>query len=71
MSNKTLTVCSVLVVSLKTTVEKTRYDVRNVSDGRTHFVLVWRKISFVSLVRDKHRFVLSLYPLYLYFFRIL
>jgi len=43
MSNKTLNVCSVLVVSLKTTVEKTRYDVRNVSDGRTNFVLVWRK----------------------------
>jgi len=38
MSNKTLIVCSVLVVSLKTTVEKTRYDVRNVSDGCTHFV---------------------------------
>ena len=66
-----LIVCSVLVVSLKTTMEKTRYDVRNVSDGRTHFVLVWRKILFVSLVRYKHRFVLSLYPLYLYFFRIL
>jgi len=26
---------------------------------------------FVSLVRDKHCFVLSLYPLYLYFFKIL
>jgi hypothetical protein len=35
---------SALVVVLKTTVERTRYDVRNVSDGRTHFVLVWRKI---------------------------
>jgi len=68
MSNKTLTVYSVLVVSLKTTVEKTRYDVRNVSDGRTHFVLVRRKSLFVSLVRDKHSFALSLYPLYLYFF---
>ena len=44
-----LTVCFVLVVSLKTTMEKTRYDVRNVSDGRKHFVLVWRKILFVSL----------------------
>jgi hypothetical protein len=63
-----LIVCSVLVVSLKTTLEKTRYDVRNVSHGRTHFVLVWRKRLFVSLVRDKHCFVLSLYPLYLYFF---
>jgi len=71
MSNRTLTVCSVLVVSLKTTVEKTRYDVRNVSDARIHFVLVWRKSSFVSLVRDKYCFVLSLYPLYLYFVRIL
>jgi len=46
MSNKTLNVCSVLVVSLKTTMEKTRYDVRNVSDGRTYFVLVWRKSLF-------------------------
>jgi hypothetical protein len=60
-------VCSVLAVSLKTTMEKTRYDVRNVSDGRTHFGLVWRKILFVSLVRDKHRFVLILYPAYLFF----
>jgi hypothetical protein len=59
MSNKMLNVCSLLVVSLKTTVEKSRYDVRNVSDGRTHFVLVWRKSLFVSLVRDKHCFVLS------------
>ena len=50
--------CSVLVVSLKTTMEKTRYDVRNVSDGCTHFVMVWRKILFVSLVRDKQVFFL-------------
>jgi len=57
--------CVVLVVSLKTTMEKTGYDVRNISDGRTHFVLVWRKILFESLVRDKHCFILSLYPLYL------
>jgi len=48
--------------------EKPGYDVRNVSDGRTHFVLVWRKVLFGNLVRDKHCFVLSLYPLYLYFF---
>ena len=68
MSNKALIVCSVLVVSLKTIVEKTRYVVRNVSDGRTHFVLVWRKSLFMSLVRDKHCFVLSLYLLYLFFF---
>jgi hypothetical protein len=47
--------------------EKTRYDVRNVSDGRTHFVLVWRKILFVRLVRDKQCFVLICYTLYLYF----
>jgi hypothetical protein len=57
--------CTVLVVSLKTTKEKNGYDVRNISDGRTRFVLVWRKTVFVSLVRDKHRFVLSLYPVYL------
>jgi len=43
MRSKTLIVCSVLVVSLKTTMEKTGYDVRNVSDGYTHFVLVWRR----------------------------
>jgi hypothetical protein len=55
-------VCSVRVVSLKTTNEKSGYDVRNIADGRTHFVLVWRKILFVSLVTDKHGFVLSLYP---------
>jgi len=48
--------------------ETNGYDVRNVSDGRTHFVLVWRKILFVSLVRDKHCFVLSLYLLYYFFF---
>ena len=60
-------VCSVLVVSLKTTMEKTRYDVLNASDGRTHFVLVWRKILFVSLFRDKHCFARRLYPFYLYF----
>ena len=63
--NKTLIVCSVLVVSLKTAVEKTGYDVRNVSDGCTHFVLVWRKILFVNLERDKHYFVRSLFPMYL------
>jgi hypothetical protein len=51
-----LIVCSVLVITLKTTMEKTRYDVQNVSDGRTHFLLVWRKILFVSLVRDKTLF---------------
>ena len=50
MRNNTLIVCSVLVVSLKTTMEKTRYDVRDVSDGRTYFVLVWSKILFVSLL---------------------
>jgi hypothetical protein len=48
-----LIVCSALVVFLKTAMEKSGYDVRNVSDGRTHFVLIWRKILFVSLVRDK------------------
>jgi len=68
MTNKTLIVCSLLIVSLKTTMEKTRYDVSNISDGRTHFLLVWRKILFVSLVRDKHCCVLILYSLYLYFF---
>jgi len=38
--NNTLAVCSVLVVSLKTTMEKSGYDVRNISEGRTHCVLV-------------------------------
>ena len=65
MMNKTLIVHTVLVVSLKTAMEKSGCDVRNASDGRTHFVLVWRKTIVVSLVRDKHYFVLSLYPLYL------
>jgi hypothetical protein len=37
--------------------------VQNISDGRTQFLLVWRKILSVNLVRDKHCFVLSLYPL--------
>jgi hypothetical protein len=45
--------CSALVIFLKTTMQKSGYNVGNVSDGRTHFVLVWRKILFVSLVRDK------------------
>ena len=57
--------CSELVVTLKTTMEKSGYDVRNLSDGRARIVLVWRKILFVSLVRDKHCFVLSLCPVYL------
>ena len=59
--NKTLIVCSVLVVCLKTTMEKSGYNARNIADGRTHCVLVWRKILFVSLVTDKHCFVLNLY----------
>jgi hypothetical protein len=46
-------VSSLLVVSLKTTTEKSEYDVRNISDRRTHFVLVRRKIWFVSPVRDE------------------
>ena len=54
MRNKTPIVCTLLVVSLKNALENTVYDVRNVSDRHTHFVLVWRKILFVSLVRDKH-----------------
>ena len=41
-----------------------RIHVRNISDGRTNFVLVWRKILFVSLFKDKHCFVLSLHRLY-------
>jgi len=36
---------------------------------RTHCVLIWRNILFVSLVRDKHCPVLSLCPLYLYFLK--
>jgi hypothetical protein len=68
MKNKTLIVCSVLVVSLKTTMEKSGYDVRNVSDGRTYFVLVWRNILFVRLIRDKHYFVFILYRIYLNIF---
>jgi len=47
--------------------EQSGYDVQSVSDGRTHFMLVWRKILFVSLVRDEHCFVLSLYLYFLKF----
>jgi hypothetical protein len=32
--------CSVLVISLKTTMEKSRYNVRNILDGHTHCMLV-------------------------------
>jgi hypothetical protein len=39
------------------------HNVRNIADRRAHIVLAWRKILFVSLVRDKHGVVLSLYPL--------
>jgi hypothetical protein len=63
-----LIVCSVLVFSLKTTKKKTGYYVQNVSDWRTHFVLVWWKILFVSIVRYKYCLVLILYYLYLVFF---
>jgi len=61
MKNKMPIICKILVVFLKTTVEKTGYDVPNVSDGRTLFRLVWREILLVCLLRDKHCFVLSLY----------
>ena len=59
MRNKTLIFCTLLVVSMKTALENTGYDLRNVSDRRRHFVLVWRKILFVSLIRDKHCLVHS------------
>jgi hypothetical protein len=55
--------CSVPVVSLQTIIEKSGYDVWNITDCRINFVLVWRKILFVSLIKDKHCFVLSLHPL--------
>jgi hypothetical protein len=51
--NETLIVSSVLLVSLKTTTEKSEYDVRNISDRRTHFVLVRRKIWIVTPVGDE------------------
>ena len=60
--------CSVLVVSPNTTMEKIKYDVLNVSDGRTHFLLVWRKILFVSLVRDKHFFSYFVSFVFVFFF---
>ena len=34
----------------------------------TYFVLVWRKILFVSLVRDKHCFVLSSHHLFFFLY---
>jgi hypothetical protein len=52
-------VCSVLVVSLKTAMEKSGYNARNILDWCEHCVLVWRKMLFVSLVRDPRCFVLS------------
>jgi hypothetical protein len=48
----TLIVSSALVIFLKTTMEKAGYNVRNVSDGHTHFVLVWRKFLFLRLAMD-------------------
>jgi hypothetical protein len=47
--------------------EKSGYDVGNIADGRLHCVLVWRKIMFVSLERDKRCVVLSLHPFKLHF----
>jgi hypothetical protein len=49
----TLNFCFALVAFLNTTMKEKRYDVRKVSVGCTQFVLVWREILFVSLVRDK------------------
>jgi len=70
MRNKTLIFSIVLVVPPKTTMEKNVCDVRNISDGRTHFVLVWRKILLESLVRDKNcfysYFVCSVFVILLY-----
>jgi hypothetical protein len=63
MTKTMLIVCSVLVVSLKTTMDKSGYDVRNILDGHKQFLLVWRKVLIVSLVKNKHCIVLSLYPL--------
>jgi hypothetical protein len=63
--------CVALVAYLNTTVDKSGYDVRNVSDGRKNLLLLWRKSLFVSLVRDKHCLVLSLYFFFLYFVTIL
>jgi len=40
---------------------------REILSMSTHTVLVWRKILFVTLVRDKHAFVLILKSVYLYF----
>jgi len=51
-------VCTVLVASLNTTMEKSGYDVPNIVDRCTHCVQVWMKILFVNLVREKHVFFL-------------
>jgi hypothetical protein len=59
----TLIVCSALVVFLKTTMKKTGKDMRNVSEGCAHLVLVWRKILFVSLVRDRTTVLFIVYIL--------
>ena len=59
--------CVVVVICPKSALEKNGYHVLNASDGSTHFVLVWRKILFVSFVRDKHCFVHSFVSLHLWF----
>ena len=47
MMNKTLIICTVLVVSLKTTMKKSGYDVRNVSDGRARPLFAGMEEDFV------------------------
>jgi len=47
---------------------KNGYEVQNISDGHMHFILVWRKILFVSLVRDKHcLFLVCILCIYIFF----
>jgi hypothetical protein len=67
ISNKTLNVCSVLVVSLKTIVEKSRYDVWKFFRWAHTFCVGMEGEFVVSLVRDKHCFVLRLYPFFIFF----
>ena len=61
-----LIVCFVLVDSLQNTMDKSGYDMRNLSQ-----TVCWYegRFLFVSLFRDNRCFVLSLCPLYLYFFK--
>jgi hypothetical protein len=64
--------CTVLFVSLKTTMEESGKMCAMFHMGAPHFVLVWTKILFVSLFRDKLFFVFIVCIfVFVFFFNIL